>query len=51
MEFWVEIWKKGWEGVGRQKGEARVLLSKLREMIGGVYPNTGSSRMRQPSGV
>lgn len=51
MEFWVEIWKKGWEGVGRHKGEARVLRSKLREVIGGVYPNTGSSRMHQPSGV
>jgi hypothetical protein len=50
-EFWVEIWEKGSEGVGRQKGEARVLQSKLREVIGGVCPNTGSSRMGQPSGV
>jgi hypothetical protein len=51
MEFWVEIWKKGLEGVGRQKGEVRVLQSKLRKVIDGVYPNTGSSRMGQPSGV
>jgi hypothetical protein len=39
MEFWVEIWKKGLEGVGRQKGEVRVLQSKLRKGMG------------QPSGV
>lgn len=37
--------------MGRQKGEARVLQSKLREVIGGVYQNTGPSRMGQPSGV
>jgi hypothetical protein len=30
MEFWVEIWKKGSERVGRQKGDAWAFRSKLR---------------------